>query len=308
MGQSFHGGVGFFQSRHSFSMLKLLCLILTLGVCAILCACLKQKPFSLQGTLTGQQRWSGVVRLSGDVTIEKDAQVFIEPGTLVLFLPPEPGTDNLREHPHFTGSELIVQGRLLAAGRPDAPIVFRYVDPLAEPGSWGGINIQGSPQADFLYCRFEQANSAIHSNESEVQIRESVFERNLVGIRFNSSRIAINHNTLRHNGTGIRFHFGSPEIRFNRIENNDKGIFITSHPRQYLIADNVISGNDEAQVVLGEEVPEDVDMKGNYWGGLSRELIERGFFDGQIDDYLGRVIYEPYSPVEIEGAGASWNR
>lgn len=308
MGSYSCGGFGVFRIRRRIFRAPILSISLALMLSLCLSACLGPSLGPLKGTLTGPQRWKGTIRIGGDLIIEEGSHLVIEPGTEVVFLPPEPGSDTFQDHPYFPGSELIVRGHLSAMGTPEAPIVFRFVDTAAPAGSWGGINIQGSSASAFGFCRFEQADSAIHSNESQVVVRQSIFERNLVGIRFNSTPILIEHNTLRHNGTGIRFHFGAPEIRHNRVFQNDKGFFITSHPRQYLIRDNVITGNEEADVVLGEEVPEDVDMRENYWGTLGMEEIESGFFDGRIDSDLGLVIYSPTLSREVTNAGASWDR
>jgi hypothetical protein len=274
--------------------------VLLLGGCAI-------RPALVSGRHEGEVVWRGEVRIAGDVELAPGSLLTILPGTRVLFLPPPPGTDLLTEHPHFPGSELIVRGRLVAEGTREAPIVFAFADAAGGPGSWGGINLVESPEASFRFCVFRQADSAVHSQASRVEIEESVFERNLVGIRFHSSEMLIEHNLLRDNGTGIRFHYGAPVICGNELRDNDRAFFITSFPSGYRIQGNNIVGSREASVVLGEEVPQDVLMPHNWWGSRRAAEIEAGFFDGRRVDYLGRVEYRPAADAPCREAGIAWS-
>ena len=75
-------------------------------------------------------------------------------------------------------------------GTAENPIFFEAVDSSATAGFWGAINLVGSPEAIFEYCVFRQADSAVHSWDSQVYIEQSLFEDNLVGIRFNASEIS----------------------------------------------------------------------------------------------------------------------
>ena len=261
----------------------------------LLSSCVALAPPRLISTeITSDELWSGRIEIDGDVVIAENVSVRIAPGTQVVFLPPSPGRDRLTEHPHFVGSELIVRGRLFAEGTAQAPISFRALDPAAPAGSWGAINLVRSADSRFRHCRFTQADSAIHSQEASVEVVCSTFTRNLVGVRFFGSQIMITDNLFRNNGTAIRFHFGAPIIEGNLLTQNDKGLFITSFPSDYRISDNTIVDSREAQVVLGEEVPDDLLLPGNYWGSVDPQEIRSHFFDGQQSDYLGTVRFEPF--------------
>lgn len=286
----------------AFPLLTLLSLILSL-----LCGCSSGRGVVVSGELAGEQHWQGRIFIQGDVVLPADASLFIAPGSEILFLPPGE-RDFYRDHPHFPGSELIVRGTLSAVGTKDAPIRFAAADPNAPPGSWGGVNLQQSLLATFRFCRFTQADSAIHSQESEVTIEDSIFSDNLVGIRFHTSRIHITNNGLYRNGAAIRFHFGAPTICGNDIHDNDKGFFITADPRDYRIEGNRIVANREANVVLGEEVPEAVTMLGNDWGTAEPRAIEASFFDGRRVDYLGRIVYLPLAGPMAEEEVPRCNR
>lgn len=262
----------------------------------------------LRGSLGGELSWRGTVYLAGDVTLLPGSHLRIAPGTRVLFLSPGPGDENLQDHPNFPGSELIVQGTIAALGTPTAPITFAAADADAPAGSWGAVNLASSPDARFRCCIFRQADSAIHSRQSRVNIEDSVFAKNLVGIRFFDSPIRIQHNLLRENGTAIRFHLGAPVIVGNRLRDNVRGLFITADPRDYRIEGNDIVGSREYSVVLGENVPTEVRLPGNYWGTTDLEAIRDRIFDRQRDAYLGLVRIMPVAEAPIAGAGPRWSR
>jgi len=260
-----------------------------------LCSCVSfAPPRRISTEITKDEHWSGRIEIDGDVVIAENAVVHIAPGTQVVFLPPSPGQDRLTDHPHFVGSELIVRGRLLAVGTAVAPITFSALDSSAPAGSWGAINLVQSAGSQFRHCRFTQADSAVHSQEANVEVSCSTFTRNLVGVRFFGSQMKITDNLFRDNGTAIRFHFGAPVIERNLLTDNDKGLFVTSFPRDYRISENSIVASRVVQVVLGEEVPDDLLLPGNYWGSVDPQEIRNHFFDGQQSDYLGIVRFEPF--------------
>lgn len=252
--------------------------------------------------LSGKILWQGEVHLRGDLILAEDSELTIAPGTKVIFDRPEAGEDPYQEHPYFIGSELIVKGRLLALGTATQPIVFTAEGSDAVAGSWGGINIEDSIEARFLYCRFEKANSALHARRSWVTVEHCVFRENLVGVRFHDTRLLVENNLFEQNETAIRFHFGAPVICNNVIRNNRKGLFISSEPRDYRIENNSFIGNQPYQVSLGEGVREPVDLKNNQWSEPAGPELEKLFFDGRVDDWLGTIEYQPVRnlPVKLD--------
>ncbi|MBW2452669.1 MAG: right-handed parallel beta-helix repeat-containing protein [Deltaproteobacteria bacterium] len=262
----------------------------------------------IRGDLTGNIVWSGLVQIAGDVILTDGSSLVIQPGTRIQFLPSEADSNTFVEHPYFPASELIVRGRLLAIGTAEQPIVFESADPMSGPGAWGAINVEGSPEAVFEYCHFLQADSAVHSRDSQVYIEQSLFEDNQVGIRFHSSQILIENNLLRNNQTAIRFHFDAPVICNNRFETNGINLFITSYPKDYRIENNQFGKPREYQVVLGEEVPDDVHMANNYWDGLNADQVHAQIYDGQRSEYLGRVIVEPMMTSPPRHNGFTWTQ
>ena len=268
------------------------------------CSPLNSQPSE---TATKQIVWSGVVKIDRDMVFPEETDLLVLPGTEIVFLPTDPQHDTFSGHPNFTGYELVIHGTITAIGTAEQPILFRAEEPDAAPGSWGGINLVGSAGARFEYCRFSQADSAIHSQKSTVAVEQSVFNHNLVGVRFHDSEMLIEHNLFEANRTAIRFHFGAPVICLNVIRNNEQGLFITSYPRDYHIENNTFAQNRRGNVILGELVPDDVKMPRNYWGTTDPGLISSSFYDGQRDDYIGLVRFEPVRTEPVAGSGVSWN-
>jgi len=289
--------------RSSYNLIS--CLVLSL-LCLTLVGCAAKRHPVVKGVLHGELTWQGEVFVAGDVLLEEDAKLTILPGTRIRFMPPDSSLDTLVEHPHFPGSELIVKGQIYAVGTPAEPILFEAVDPDAVAGFWGAINLFGSQEAVFEYCVFRQANSAIHSWDSQVYIEQSLFEDNLVGIRFNESAILIEHNLLRNNHTGVRFHFGSPVICENEFVENSINLFVTSHPRDYRIENNSFGIPAQYHVVLGEEVPEDVNLVRNFWLSENPSATLDSFYDGRRSPYLGKVLIEPQRTSPSSQTGLSW--
>jgi hypothetical protein len=248
------------------------------------------------------------VEIDHDMVFPVGSELIILPGTEVVFLLADPVQDTYQSHPNFPGYELIIHGRVTAIGTIDQPIIFRSMDPAASAGSWGAINLVESPEARFEHCKFIQADSAIHSQKSDVSVENSLFEKNLVGVRFYDSEILIESNLFQHNQTAIRFHFGAPVICLNTIRNNEQGIFVTSYPRDYHVENNSFLQNRYGNVILGEIVPADLIIPGNFWGMTDPDRIAETFYDGRRDDYIGYVRFEPFLLKPADGSGGRWNR
>jgi hypothetical protein len=47
-------------------------------------------------------------------------------------------------------------------------------------------------------------------------------------------------------------------------------------------------------------------MIGNYWGTDNPEVIAAALFDGRKDDYLGKVLFTPFTQDPFLPTGATW--
>ncbi|MBE0502472.1 MAG: hypothetical protein IBX47_13675, partial [Desulfuromonadales bacterium] len=71
---------------------------------------------------------------------------------------------------------------------------------------------------------------------------------------------------------------------------------------------NTFEQNRYGNVILGEEVPDDFRLPGNYWGSTEPEQIAATFYDGRRDEAIGRVIFTPFLPKPAVGSGGVWSR
>lgn len=94
------------------------------------------------GTLPGEKTtFSGVVRVTGDLTVPPGHLLQIDPGTLVLIqgVPQAPQVQ--------LGSQIVVQGTLSALGTAERPVTLTAADP-SRP--WSELDVQGgSVQLDY---------------------------------------------------------------------------------------------------------------------------------------------------------------
>lgn len=282
-------------------MLRYLYLIIIVSV--VLAGCSARTLRVDSSDLAGDHFWQGRIDVYGDVVLSEGSRLNIAPGSELVFHPPGPGQDRWQSHPNFTGSELIIRGELVAEGSAEKPIVFRAADKNATAGYWGGVNVSGSPESRFSYCRFSQADSALHIQESTAYIEHSVFTKNLVGVRFHSSKILIEKNRFENNDTGVRFHFGAPVICRNVFVANRRGLFVTSHPSDFLIENNSFLDSSDYHIVLGEEVPEELPALRNWWGTTETDQILKKIYDGRRETHLGKVSFEPLRSFPDPAAG-----
>jgi hypothetical protein len=106
---------------------------------------------NVSGVLSGSSsNWSGVVNVTGDVTVPANHTLHVQPGALVLFAgnPTPLSTD---------GADLVVQGTVNAIGTAANPITFTAANPNA---AWGEIRHQGAQSSQFKYAQISRAGHA----------------------------------------------------------------------------------------------------------------------------------------------------
>ncbi|MBU0962207.1 MAG: right-handed parallel beta-helix repeat-containing protein, partial [Proteobacteria bacterium] len=89
------------------------------------------------GSLTEDETWTGVVTLTGDVTIPAGMKLTVEPGTTISF---QSLSDDQSAGGDASRSELIVNGELTAIGTEASPITFTSTAASPARGDWGGIS------------------------------------------------------------------------------------------------------------------------------------------------------------------------
>ncbi len=110
-----------------------------------------QPETTVSGTLPGASTiWSGLVRVTGDVTVPASHTLTILPGTTILF---EGNATPLSTD----GADLIVNGSVQSAGTIDLPITFTATNPQAP---WGQLFHQSAQPSLYRYTQITRAGHA----------------------------------------------------------------------------------------------------------------------------------------------------
>jgi hypothetical protein len=195
------------------------------------------------GSLTEDEVWSGIVEITGDVTVPHGISLTVQPGTAVRFA---------------DGTGLRVDGGLKAEGTAEAPIRFGSASVLPTPGAWKGIEFgyRSRDTGRMRHCMVEDAEMGIRSSATGPDILDSTIQRCVTGIQLGSSS-----STSRVSGCIIRenreygiqgFLPGSarPIIENNHIARCRRGIDLSggygySDP---VIRNNIVGDNAEAGI------------------------------------------------------------
>jgi len=238
--------------------------------------------------------WKGEILVDGLVVVRKGATLTIEPGTRVVFTSRALNIGD--EHEGFSRSGMKVEGRILALGTEDLPIVFTSADPKG-PESWDRIYLSFSKGSKFRYCIFEYGSYALHAHFSVFSLERCIFRFNREGVRIGGSKAEIKDSVFTANAIrGINFKESENTITGCAVYGNGTGIFLHSKDSRSVIKRNAIYGNRRYNLRLGDLHTDDVDVSGNWWGTVDPEKIEEGIYDGHDQEGIGKAQIRPYSP------------
>lgn len=238
--------------------------------------------------------WSGEVRVDGIVHVRKSATLTILPGTRVLFGAARFAPATGDEHEGFAGTGMKVEGRVVARGTEDAPVVFTSIGGRPAPGSWDRIYFSFSSGNVFERCVFEGARYAFHAHFSEISVFRSVFRENDEGVRLGGSRVRIADSVFTRNAIrGINFRECRNEIVRNLVYANGDGIFLHSKDSASVIHENAVYANRGHNLRLGDLHAEDIDVSGNWWGTGNEAAALRTVYDGRAMPGIGRALLSP---------------
>ncbi len=250
--------------------------------------------------------WSGEIRIDGIVHVRKNATLRILPGTRVVF-----GTARFPssgdEHEGFSAPGIRVDGRIVALGTAEAPILFTSSSSPPGPGSWDKILFTFSNGNRFLHCTFEGARYAFHAHFSGITVGRCVFRGNEEGVRLGGSRVTIEDSVFTGNEVrGINFRECRNILRRNLVYGNGDGIFLHSKDSGSVIRENALYANRGYDVRLGDLHADDIDLSGNWWGTAREEDASRRIYDGRSLAGLGKAGIAPVlaRPPVTGGAAA----
>lgn len=262
--------------------------------------------------------WSGEVTVRGFVVVGRAATLTIEPGTTVRFEKIDRNGDGIGD------SELRVLGGIKAAGLPDRMIRFMSAEASSAPKDWSYVMIFTSPQRNVIrYCEFSGAFTGLQIHFSTATVSDCMFHDNNEGMRFGRARLEIENSEFRHNDIGIRFTRmeGPVVIRRNSIIQNRIGMFLAPSGQNITdffeperggrpwntgrlgIHGNNIHDNLWYNLNLGERQSWNLEVSGNWWGSASPIDIEGGIFDKNRDGSLGSALYSPFLEYPAADAG-----
>lgn len=129
-----------------------------------------QQPIEIGGYLQEDLRLGGEVRVLSDLLIPAGRSLTFLAGSRVKIL----GNDSTKIDPEMLdkGTEILVQGRLLVLGTPQAPVTF-LLDPETPSGeNWAGIELLEAEEARIRFADILGAEVALLSIDSKVLLEQ----------------------------------------------------------------------------------------------------------------------------------------
>jgi len=232
----------------------------------------------IAGLIAEDATLSGMLQVSGDVTLDSGVTLTLQPGAEVRFTA---GADNLGSGVDTNLCELIVEGNLNAQGGDSQPIILSSTS--STEGDWWGIRFKQASSGllknalvEYGYC------GVLADSGSKVTIDSCNIQDNEVyGIRCDhtSGVTIIERSKIKDNGVyGIWAEHCSPDILDNLINGSRYGI-----KASYAGSDMLIKGNsiDNASIY-----PKDQPPYANYVG-ISLQNSSPIVLDNEISGGLG---------------------
>ena len=202
-------------------------------------------PLPENGIISQDTVLSGEIRIDRDILVLPGVTLKIRPGSRLLFLP----TKSARIEPRFlyTSHELLVQGRLLAEGTPEAPIVFTSGAEKPKMKDWAGIILDNHNGEDSLiqHCRIEYALVGIYCIGASPNIIRNGFKGNETGMICQSgARPQVKENTITEGKIGIAcWGQAVPLISRNEITKQEQAGIIWSAGASPWLENNIVTDN-----------------------------------------------------------------
>jgi nitrous oxidase accessory protein NosD len=225
-------------------------------------------------TIPSDVIWRGVVAIPRPVAVLLKADLTVAPKTEIEF---------------SEGAGMLVKGRLIAKGEHDGKIKFTS-DRKKGSGDWDEIQLEYATGSIISNCIFEYATWGLHSHFTNLVVSDSYFANNYGGMRFRSGPAEIRGSVFENNEIGIRAYIGNAVIRGNTIRNNETGIFVREKGGGLVINGNNFYNNKNYGIRVGDFNDEDVNARGNWWGGADLSAV---IFDAEDEPGIGRVLVEP---------------
>ena len=158
--------------------------------------------------------------------------------------------------------------------------------------AWDEIRLEHADGSVLSNCIIENATWALHVHFTDLTIQGCSIRNNYGGLRFRSGPVDIMNSSFMGNEIGLRSNRGVGLLTESLITENRIGIFIREKGSGLKIRKNNLFANKDYNIRVGDFNDEDVDAKGNWWGG-----VEPGdtIFDERFEPGIGAVHYDPHA-------------
>jgi hypothetical protein len=185
-------------------------------------------------TLSEDTTWRGEVLVEGAVIVAPQATLSIEPGTVIRF-----------RRKTTQAPLLLVQGRIVATGTKETPIVFASSFAVPASSDWQGVMIIGSQKKNLLEnCRIEGAQTGLDALFSSVTTKNLRVERSATGMRFQDTLVTTEAGGVFDCDLGLSLSDSEANLRNLSIEGNRQGISAKQSSVYLFEAD--LTGNNAA--------------------------------------------------------------
>ena len=223
-------------------------------VCLLL-AVLPLRSFAFGVAIDQDATWSGEVRVTEPVSVERGATLRVLAGTVVLLSGEDRDADGCED------GYIQVFGTLRVEGEAGRPVRFERLHP---DRAWREIFLKDA-RATIRNAVVEGAVWGLHVHDGEVRVEDSAIRGNGGGARMKGLGVTVVRSEIRGNGIGLRFWDGGPVVSASVIEENGTGLFYRDGTGGGKITGCRIR-NREWDVKIGDWAVGDLDLSGNYWG------------------------------------------
>jgi len=177
--------------------------------------------------------WRGEVLVEGVLAVAPQATLSVEPGTVVRF-----------RRKGAQAPLLVVQGRLVAAGTRETPVLFTSNYAAPAPGDWQGILLLGSEKKNQLEnCRVEGAETGIEALYSSVSLKGVWVQLSGTGMRFQDALVTGDGGGASDCDTALRLYESEATLRNLSLTGNRQGV--VAQGSSVVLLEGNLTGNKE---------------------------------------------------------------
>lgn len=189
----------------------------------------------IEKTVTEDMVLRGTVLVKGSLVVAPQATLRIEAGTVVRFA---------AEPVSMLPSRLIIQGRIVANGTTQQPVVLAPALTEAVAGDWGGVVLLNSEKKNsFEHCRIEGAQTGISAHFSRFTAKGLVVTQSQWGIELYDSEASLQGCTLYRCEVGLKLTDSELDVKDSTVRENRQGF--VAQRSSFTMSNNKITNNSQ---------------------------------------------------------------